>query len=278
MWSRKLKCANRSTKRCSVAGSTRSAPLMMPSTPPRSSPARSLSVVLRAAKSKAKLGADDHACGFSARDRTHLAGLSKNATGLVSSRAIAAQDWCADSQHQTHVVVEGQPRHNRGIWWDFGVREKAAHQLLEIHREVAVRDHDPGRQSGRTRAVLQIRDARQIGCRKACSALGIQIQRIDLDDLWSGVHRRLIDIIADIFRDRGRRENNCGRRIGKDRTDPLITRAAVRQRERNRDEPGLHGSQERQDVIKALRGQDHCPVSDRPMKADLACHIHCSAG
>ena len=57
MWSRKLKCANRSTKRRNVPGSTRSEPLMMPTTPPRSSPARSLSVVFRAARSKAKFGA-----------------------------------------------------------------------------------------------------------------------------------------------------------------------------------------------------------------------------
>ena len=34
MWSRRLKCAKRSTKRSKVAGSTRSAPLMMPSTLP----------------------------------------------------------------------------------------------------------------------------------------------------------------------------------------------------------------------------------------------------
>ena len=82
--------------------------------------------------------------------------------------ATAAQDGCADAQHQTHVVVEGQPRHDRGICCglDVRLREKAAHQLLEIHLEVAVRDHDPGWQPGRTRAVLQIRRAGKISCRK----------------------------------------------------------------------------------------------------------------
>ena len=44
------------------------------------------------------------------------------------------------------------------------VREEAAHQLLEVHRQVAVRHHHAGRQPRRTRAVLQIRDVRQIGC------------------------------------------------------------------------------------------------------------------
>ena len=115
MWSRKLKCANRSTKRCNVAGSTRSAPLMMPSTSPRSSPARSLSVVLRAAKSKAKLGAAENACGVAGQG-SHPPGRpfqERNRTRQFG--AIAAQDRCADSQHQTHVVVEGQPRHDRGI-------------------------------------------------------------------------------------------------------------------------------------------------------------------
>ena len=48
----------------------------------------------------------------------------------------------------------------------------------------------------------------------------------------------------------------------------------MRQRKRNRDESSLHGSQEGQDVIQALRGQDHRPVTDRPMKAELTCHVH----
>ena len=175
--------------------------------------------------------------------------------------AMAAQDRCADAQHQTHVVVEGQPRHDRGIRCGLGVglREEAAHQLLEIHLKVAVRDHDPGRQPGRTRAVLQIRDAGQIGCPKACSAIGIQIHRIDFDDLRSSVQACLIDVFGDIFRDRGRRENNRGRRIGKDRTYPLVTRAAMRQRERNRDEPGLHGSQESQRCNRGPAGPGSLP-------------------
>ena len=66
--------------------------------------------------------------------------------------------------------------------------------------------------------------------------------------------------------------------VGKDGTHPLVTRAAVWQREGNRDQPSLHGSQERRDVVEALRSQDHCPVSDRRMTAELACHIQCSAG
>ncbi|SKU33997.1 Uncharacterised protein [Mycobacteroides abscessus subsp. abscessus] len=44
-----------------------------------------MSVVLRAAKSKAKLGAEDQACGFVARARTQRDGLSRKASGLVRS-------------------------------------------------------------------------------------------------------------------------------------------------------------------------------------------------
>ena len=57
---------------------------MMPSTSPRSSPARSLSLVLRAASSNAKFGAAENACGFWASALTQRDGFSRNATGLVN--------------------------------------------------------------------------------------------------------------------------------------------------------------------------------------------------
>ena len=106
------------------------------------------------------------------RQRAHPSGRPFQERNRARQRAgMAAQDGCADAQHQTHVVVEGQPRHERGIGWGFDVRtrEEGAHQLLEIRLEVAVRDHDPGRQPGRTRAVLQIRGAGQISWLKARS-------------------------------------------------------------------------------------------------------------
>ena len=90
--------------------------------------------------------------------------------------------------------------------------------------------------------------------------------------------RACSNVLGDVCRDRRRGENNRGRRIGQDRTYPLMSRAAVRQRERNRDQPGLHGSQECGNVIEALGSQDDCSVSGRPMEAELACHIQCSAG
>ena len=86
MWSRKLNCANRSTKRRSVAGSTRSAPLMMPSTPPRSSPAMSLVGGLAGGQVEGEVRRRRQTCAYcSASACIHLAGRSRNATGLVSS-------------------------------------------------------------------------------------------------------------------------------------------------------------------------------------------------
>ena len=144
-----------------------------------------------------------------------------------------------------------------------------------------MRDHDPGWQPGRTRAVLQIRRAGKISCRKAGSATdhgAVQIHRIDFDDLRNSVQACSMEIFGDVVRDRRRREHDRGRRVVEDGTHTIMTRAAVRQRERNRDQPSLHGSQECRNVVKALRSQDHCPVSDRRMTAELACHIQCSAG
>jgi hypothetical protein len=88
---------------------------------------------------------------------------------------------------------------------------------------------------------------RQISCPNGCSAIDIQIRGINFDDLRNGVQVRLIDIFGDIFCDRGRCQNNRGRRIGKDRGYPLMNGAAVGQKERNCDEPGLHGAEERRD-------------------------------
>ena len=52
----------------------------------------------------------------------------------------------------------------------------------------------------------------------------------------------------------------------------------MRQRERNGDQPGLHGPQERQNVVEALRSQDRRPVSDSPVQTNLACHVDGPAG
>ena len=73
-----------------------------------------------------------------------------------SARRLPAPDPCRDRRATT-------TRSWRPSGVDLGVREKAAHQLLEIHLQVAVRDHDSGRKSGRTRAVLQIRGDRKVG-------------------------------------------------------------------------------------------------------------------
>ena len=195
--------------------------------------------------------------------------------------AIAAQDRCADAQHQTHVVVEGQPRHDREIRW--GLMWESAKKLRISCSKFTwrLRCEIMTPVGSRVEPELYCRYA-MLGTSAVASRLGptldVQIQRIDLDDLRSSFQACLIDVIADVSGDRGGGENDRGRRVGKDRAHPLVTRAAMRQRERHRDQPSLHGSQESQDVVEALRGQDHCPVSDRRVKAELACHVHRSAG
>ncbi|SLC91395.1 Uncharacterised protein [Mycobacteroides abscessus subsp. massiliense] len=51
----------------------------------------------------------------------------------------------------------------------------------------------------------------------------------------------------------------------------------MRQGKRHRDQPGLHGAQERQDVFEALRCQDQRPVAGRGVLAEFAGHVEGAA-
>jgi len=101
---------------------------------------------------------------------------------------------------------------------------------------------------------------------KGGSTLGVQIDRIDFDDLRNtssvldSIYPATSSATADVVR------TTVGDVSPRTATQTIMTRAAMRKRKRHRDEPGLHGSQERHDVIKALRSQDHRPVSDRRTK------------
>lgn len=119
-------------------------------------------------------------------------------TGQVGP--IAAQDRSADAQHQAHVVVEGQPRHDRRVRRDgaAGVHEEAAHQLLEVHLQIAVREHDAGRCPGGTRAVLQVRDVGDVARYEAWPGVHVEAQGVDLDELGRDLQARLVDVVADI--------------------------------------------------------------------------------
>src|ERR1700712_3162753 len=107
----KLNCANRDVNRFTETGWTRSAPQMIASTSPRSSPARSSSVVRAAARSRAKLGA-----AVSARVRSAICcnhGAGQEGDGAHHDGMPAAENGRADAEDQTHVVIEGQPGHHR---------------------------------------------------------------------------------------------------------------------------------------------------------------------
>ena len=202
MWSRKLKCANRSRSVPSVAGCTRSAPLMMPSTPPRSRPARSLVGGLAGRQLEGEVGRRRERVR-ALRQRLHPAGRplqERHRTGQLGAKA--AEDGCADTQHQTHVVVEGQPRHHREVRRSPtpASAKSLAHQLLEVHLQVAVRDHHPGGQSGSNPSCTA--DTPILG-RSVTESLvrhRIQVHRIDLDDLGHSVQARVVEVFADVAR------------------------------------------------------------------------------
>ena len=113
MWSRKLKCANRSDEafqsgRLDTFGAVDDAPH-----PTQVEPGEVTVGGFAGGQVKGEVGRRRKSMGilsqrpyppgrpFQERDRARQLGGK------------AAQDGCADAQHQTHVVVEGQPRHDR---------------------------------------------------------------------------------------------------------------------------------------------------------------------
>ena len=79
------KAAKRLLKRAIVPAWTCSLPLISVSALPRSSPAKSLSVVRRVANSKAKFGAAEKVCELLASNCIQRAGRCKNAIGLINT-------------------------------------------------------------------------------------------------------------------------------------------------------------------------------------------------
>ena len=172
-------------------------------------------------------------------------------------------------------MVEGQPRHQRGVRGQRRGREEAAHQLLEIHGQVAVREHHPGRLARRTRAVLQVRQAlRANRFQPRAGRIGVQVQPVDLDELRRRRQVGLRHVVTDVDRGCRRRQHHRGLGVGEHRTDAFVTRPGERQRQRHRDQTGLQRTQERQDVLQALRGQDHRPVAGRSVPPQLHGHVH----
>ncbi len=186
---------------------------------------------------------------------------------------VAAQDGREDSEDQAHIVVERQPRHDchvpRGHAAE--LREVVGHQLLEVHRQVPVGDHHPGRPAGRAGCVLQVCGARCVAHPNARRARVVQIQGIDFDD--GAVPVGLLQVLAHGGGAGGCREDDGGLRVREHGGYPFVVRAGRRNRQRNRDQPGLHRAQEGDDVGKTLRGQDHGAVPDRALPLHLVRNV-----
>ena len=81
----------------------------------------SSSDVRRTANSNAKFGAADHEWLLVASNCIHRAGFCRNDTGLISTATSgrtlprAGEQRPEHALYQSHVVVEGQPRHHSGV-------------------------------------------------------------------------------------------------------------------------------------------------------------------
>ena len=196
----------------------------------------------------------------------HRAGRCRNDDRTREHSANPPRIGAQIPRHQTHVVIERQPRHDGGVWRGNAsvVRKVVGHQLLEIgHRFLC----DIMTPAGR-------RVDPDVYCRYAvfgrllapgagpCRA--VKIQQVDLDDRWSGFAGLRFDVLGDVPDDSGRRENDRRRRVAQHRTDPLIAGATQRNRKRNRDQPGLQCAEKRDDVVEPLRCQYHSAVTGRP--------------
>ena len=101
---------------------------------------------------------------------------------------MAAQDGRADAQHQTHVVVEGQPRDPRGIAEDLRAHPRNKERISCSKFIWRLRCEIMTPVGSRVEPELYCRYAvwgNQLS--KGGSALGVQIHRIDFDDLRNSV-------------------------------------------------------------------------------------------
>jgi len=121
--------------------------------------------------------------------------------------------------------------------------------------------------------VLQVRRGRRVFEPNTRGTLGVQIQRIDLDDRRDGTCARPADVLGDRFSDRGRRQDHRGRCVFENGTHTFVVRADLRHCQRNRDASGLHRAQESQDVLEPLRSQDHGSFPGRAMPLDLVRNV-----
>jgi hypothetical protein len=132
-----------------------------------------------------------------------------------------------------------------------------ADDLPEVADDVLVGQHHTGGLPRRTRGVLQVRRA---GRRSRFDGRHRRAQRVDLDDLSSAT--RLAAGIRQDGAECGRSgQDHGGSRVPQRAYDPLVQTAGCRDRQGNGDKTGMHGPEEGDDVIHALRGQDRRPVT-----------------
>ena len=189
-----LNGANRSLNRRMVAAWMRSLPLMMPCTPPRSSPSMSSSEVRRTASSNAKFGAADDDAGVD-RQLLHPAGRplqerhrTHQHRAATSVRPSAGQQRAKPDQ--AHVVVEGQPRHQRGV-------RRRNRPVVPSSRRISARGwRSRSRGSSPRRPASASTRTCTAGtpswARHRCSrrrARRVEIQRVDLDHLGRRISR-----------------------------------------------------------------------------------------
>ena len=163
------------------------------------------------------------------RQRTH-----QHCGALVDQR----QD---NALQQTHVVVEGQPRHRsrRNL---LRVLKVIGHELFAIGDDVSMRDNDTGRLACRPRGVLQIRRIRMRIPSRVEVARGVLVERVHRHDdrrrsIWHGARPRCI--FADLVNNRQGRKNDGWRAIPQCGRNALVVNAELRRWKRYCNQAGL---------------------------------------
>ena len=133
-----------------------------------------------------------------------------------------------------------------------------------------MRDHDPGRRDGSTRmCIADTRYRVDSSSRAPRSFPRVQVQRINLDDRWSGLAALRLSILGDIANDSGCRENDSGRRIAQHRLTRSSWTPTIGTESGTAMSPGLQCAEKCNDVVEPLWRQYHSPVTSRPAKPEF---------
>src|SRR5437660_9437384 len=97
-------------------------------------------------------------------------------------------------------MIERQPRHSSGARRsNLSILQKVVGgDLFEVGQKIPVRDHDPGGPTGRPRRVLQVGSSGSSSKPARHCSGAVQVQRINLDDGWTGFTVLRLGVLADI--------------------------------------------------------------------------------